>query len=267
MTIDAAGAGGYRVSFRAVVRSEWTKLWSLRSTWWVLGLAGLFTVALAGVVGWATRRDDVAATVDGAVESAFFGVDGLSLVLGVFGVVLMTGEYGSGLIRATLTAVPRRLPVLTAKALVLVAATLPVTVVVCVAAFVVHQAFAGATGEVALADAGVVRATLGAAVAPVGLAVLGLGLGAMLRHTAGGLATYAGAVLIVPALLRPMLPESIEGDVMPYVPTFAGQAMYTVGGSETFPWMLSPGAGALVLAAWAGLFIAGGVVVLRARDA
>lgn len=257
----------YHVSFGGVVRSEWTKLWSLRSTWWVLGLAGLVTVGLAGIVGWATRRDGLGGSVQEVVESAFFGVDGLSLILGVFGVVLMTGEYGSGMIRATLAAVPRRLPVLAAKAFVLVAATLPFCVVTCFAALLVHQAFAGAASDVTLADGGVVRATLGAAAAPVGLALLGLGIGTMLRHTAGALSAYAGSVLIVPALLGPMLPESFEDDVLPYVPTFSGQAMYSVGESQTFPWMLSPGAGTLVLAGWVLLFLAGGVAVLRARDA
>ncbi|PZF86714.1 ABC transporter permease subunit [Jiangella anatolica] len=257
----------YRLSFGRVVRSEWTKLWSLRSTWWVLGLAGLLTVALASIVGWASRQDGGDGSVRAAVENAFIGVDGLSLILGVFGVVLMTGEYGSGLIRATLTAVPRRRPVLPAKALVLVAATLPFCVVVCFASFLAHQAFAGPAGDVTLADPGVVRATFGAAAAPVGLALLGLGIGTMLRHTAGALAAYVGAVLVVPALLGPMLPDRVEDDVLPYVPTFSGQAMYAVGESQTFPWLLSPGSGALVLAGWILVFLAGGATVLQARDA
>lgn len=256
------------MTFAGVVRSEWTKVCSLRSTWWVLGVAGVFAVGLAGVTGWAVSKDRATLPVGEAVGNAFLAIDALALVFGVFGVLLMTGEYGSGLIRATLTAVPRRLPVLAAKALVLVAVTLPAAMVIAFASFLVNQAFFDADGRVSLGDPEVLLATIGAACAPVALALLGLGAGTMLRHTAGALTAYAAAILIVPALLGPALPDSVEDNVLPYVPTMAGQALYQAGGdSDTFPWMLSPGAGALALAGWTVLLMAGGAVVLRRRDA
>lgn len=123
---------GYRLTFGRVMRSELTKLHSLRSTWIVLGCAAVLTAALGAVIGWvASRERETGPSIAEAVGRAFLGVDLFSLVIGVFGVLLMTGEYGSGLIRATLAAVPSRLPVLWAKALVLVAVTAPLMLLVC----------------------------------------------------------------------------------------------------------------------------------------
>lgn len=255
-----------RVTFGRVVRSEWTKLRSLRSTWIVLGAAALLTVGLAGVIGWVVSREPEPPTVDNAVGGAFLGVDLFSLVVGVFGVLLMTGEYGSGLIRATLAAVPRRLPVLWAKALVLLTATGSVMVVVSFASFLANQAFTGADQRITLGDPEVLRATLGAAAAPVGWALLGLAVGAILRHTAGAITTYVATLLVVPALLPAALPESIRDDIVPYVPLAASQAMYSVGDTNPFR-TLSPGAGALVMFGWVALALAGGAYVLHRRDA
>jgi ABC-2 type transport system permease protein len=257
---------GYRVTFGRVVRSEWTKLCSLRSTWVVLGGVALLVIGLAGVVGWAAHREHVAPTVAEAVGRAFFGVDLFSLVLGGFGVLLVTGEYSSGLIRATLLAVPRRIPVLWAKALVLAAAATPVMLVVCFASFLVSQAFADAGDRVTLGDPHVLRATFGAAAAPVALSLLGLGLGVMLRHTAGAITAYVAAILVVPLLLPAALPESVEDAVLPYVPTYAATTMYDAGGNAPYD-QLSPALSALVTAGWVVLLLAAGTAVLRRRDA
>jgi hypothetical protein len=254
-----------RVTFARVIHSEWTKIWSLRSTWLVLGVTALLTVGFAGAIGWATRNEP-APTTGEALARAYLSIDLFSLVIGVFGVLLMTGEYGSGLIRATLAAVPRRLPVLAAKALVLAAATLPLLVAVCFAAFVASQAFLDAGDRVSLGEADVLRAVFGAAAAPVGFGLLGLGIGALLRHTALAITTYVVAMLVLPALLPAALPESIQDEVVSYAPVTASQAMYAVGDANPFQ-MLSPGAGALVTLGWLGLILAGGAALLLRRDA
>jgi hypothetical protein len=258
----------YRVTFGRVVRAEWTKLLSLRSTWVVLSLVALLTVGIAGLIGWAANRDHASAqSAAEAVGRAFLGIDVFSLIVGVFGILLITGEHGSGLIRATLAAVPRRLPVLWAKALVLVAATAPVMVVVCLASFVTSQAFVDADQRFGFGDPHILRATLGAAAAPVALGLLGLGIGALLRHTAGAIATFVAAILVVPALLPAALPASVRDSVVQYVPTAAGQAMYAVDGTSNPFRTLSPGAGALVLLAWILVVLAGGAAILHRRDA
>jgi hypothetical protein len=178
----------------------------------------------------------------------------------------MSGEYGTGLIRATLTAVPRRLPVLGAKALVQVAVTGPVMAVVSLASFLVCQAFLG-DGGASLSDPGVPGAIVGAAACPVIMGLLGLGIGTMVRHTAGAITTLAAGLLIAPVLLGPVLPGDREDDIMKYVPTIAGQAMYGVdGGGGPFE-TLSPAASTAVLIGWAVLMLAGGAAVLRRRDA
>jgi ABC-2 type transport system permease protein len=254
----------YRVTFARVVRSEWTKYWSLRSTWIVLAGTVLATVGLAGAVGWAQGRSAKAPTVSEVIGGTFLSIDLFSLVVAVLGIMTITGEYGSGLIRATLAAVPRRVPVLAAKALVLVAATTPVLVVASFSSLFVSLAFSNA--DVGLGDPGVLRAVLGAAAAPVAFGVLGLGLGTALRHTAGAITAMVLTMLILPALL-PALPGSVPDDIAPYSPIAAAQAMYSVGGTGGPFKALAPGAAALVVAGWVALTLAAAGTVLRSRDA
>jgi ABC-2 type transport system permease protein len=259
---------GYRVTFARVVRSEWTKFWSLRSTWIVLAVTILITLGVAGAVGWAqgnnTDHTGQVPAVSEVIGGTFLGVDLFSIVLGVFGVLMMTGEYGSGLIRATLTAVPRRLPLLGAKALVLTAGTLPLMVVISFASLLISVTFSGA--DVGLGDPGVLRAVLGAAVAPVAFGVIGLGLGTALRHTAGSITVLVLTTLVLPGLL-PALPGSAPEDMAPYSPIAAAQAMYSIAdGGGPFD-VFSPGPAALVLAGWVAVALAAGATVLRRRDA
>jgi hypothetical protein len=258
------------ITLPRVIRAEWTKLCALRSTWIVLAATAVVVVGLAAAAGYAQHREvvrggpppDAAASVGGAL----LGIDLMSLVIGVFGVLLMTGEYSTGLIRATLAAVPRRLPVLWAKAVALVALATPVIAAAALGALLATRAFLGADGP-SPGDPGVLRAALGSAAAAVATGLLGLSIGAMLRHTAGAITTLVAATMVVPALLPFVLPASVQDDVIRFVPTAAGQAMYAIDSSNNpFP-MLSPAAGAAVLALWVVALLAGGAVVLRRRDA
>jgi hypothetical protein len=258
------------ITFPRVVRAEWTKLVSLRSTWITLGAAAVLAVGLAGAIGYGVHRavegGDPPPALPEAVGAAFLPIDFFVLVFGVFGVLQMTGEYGSGLIRATLTAVPRRWPVAAAKAVVQVAVTLPVMVATALGSFLVFQAFLGDDGA-SLGDRGVPGAIAGAALCPVLVGLIGLGVGTAVRHTAGAITTLVAALFIVPVLLGPALPGDLEEDVMKYVPTVAGQAMYSVdGGGQPFE-TLSPGASAAVMVGWVALLLAGGVALLLRRDA
>jgi ABC-2 type transport system permease protein len=269
MTAIADHHPTYRVTLRRVVRSEWTKLRSLRSTWITLGAGALLTVGLSAAFGYgyhgAIQAGEVQPTTAEGVGAAFLALDLYALVIGVFGVLQMSGEYGSGMIRASLAAVPQRLPVLWAKALVLVVVTGVLSLVVCLASFLVSQSFAGSHGA-ALGDPGVPRAILGAAAYPVAMGLLGLGLGTIVRHTATALTVFVAALLIVPALLEAALSKSLEDKVIPYVPVVAGQAMYALGPGGPFK-MLSAGAGGAVLAAYLIAILAGGAALLWRRDA
>lgn len=254
------------ITFRHVVRSEWTKLVSLRSTWATLGAVAVLAVGLAGAIGYGVSRSDAPPNLSEAVGAAFFPLDFFVLVIGVLGVLQMTGEYGSGLIRATLTSVPRRLPVLAAKAVAFAALTLPVMAPVCLAEFLVCQAFIG-EGGASLGDPGVPGAILGAAACPVLLGLLGLGVGALVRNTAGAVTTLAATLLVVPTLLVAVLPGGWDERVMKFVPTVAGQAMYGLEGNSTPFDTLAPAASAAVLAGWVLVALAGGAALLARRDA
>jgi hypothetical protein len=237
-----------RVTFARVARAEWTKIVALRSTWILLAFTAVLTIGAAAAVG---------ARASG---SAFLGMDLTSLIIGVFGIVLITGEYGSGLIRATFAAVPRRLPVLSAKAVVLAAATVPVMAVVSVSAIAVYRALAP-SGD----TAGLLRATVGATAAPVLLGLLGLGVGALIRHTAAAITAYILSMLVLPALLGAALPGASGDQVVRFVPVAAAQALYTLGDGNPVR-MLAPGPAALVLIAWVVLALAAGGATLWRRD-
>ncbi|GIG85778.1 ABC transporter permease subunit [Plantactinospora endophytica] len=258
-----------RITFARVVRSEFTKLRSLRSTWLTLGTVLLLAVGLAAAIGYGVRRSvqsgEPAPSVADAVAVALLPMDFLMLVIGVFGILQISGEYGSGAIRATLTAVPRRWPVLGAKAVALIGLTAPVLAVTCLAAFLACQAGIGPDGAT-LGDPAVPRAIAGAAGAAVLMGLLGLGIGAMLRHTAGAITTLVVLLMVVPVLLGPVLPGEREEKVLKFVPALAGQAMYSLHGDGAPFEMLTPGAAVTVLVGWAAALLLGGVAVLRRRD-
>jgi ABC-type transport system involved in multi-copper enzyme maturation permease subunit len=260
--------GDYQVTPRRVVRSEWTKLRSLRSTWILLAAAALLTVGLAAAFGYGYGQQinsgEVQPSTAEAVSAAFLGLDLFALLLGVFGVLRMTGEYGSGLIRASLVAVPRRLPVLWAKALVLVLVTAPVAVTVSVASFLISQAFAGDHG-VGLGDSGVPRALLGAAAYPVAIGLLGLGIGAVLRHAAAAITVFVAALLVIPALLPAALSQRLQDIVLKYLPVVAGQTLYNLGDAGPTK-LLAPGVAAIVLGGYVIVLLAGGAALLQRRD-
>jgi ABC-2 type transport system permease protein len=259
------------VTFGRVVRSEWTKLRSLRSTWIILGVTVILTVAFAAAFGrgYGTqiRSGEVTPSLGKAIDVTFIGLDLSTLIIGAFGILQMTGEYGSGLIRSSLTAVARRWPLLLAKALVLAVTTAVVMGLACLAAFVLGQAMIGDHGA-SLGDPGAVRAILGATAYAVAMGLFGLGLGAVLRHTAVAITGFVAVLLILPAMLGPALPEDLEKKVIPYVPIAAAQAIYTQVRDAAGPFtLLSPWSGLLVLAGWVITLLVAGIVVLNRRDA
>jgi ABC-type transport system involved in multi-copper enzyme maturation permease subunit len=259
-----------KVTLGRVVRSELTKLRSLRSTWIVLSVAVVVTVGLAGAFGVGygqrVRAGELAGTPADAVDATFIGLDLLSLILGVFGVLQMSGEYGSGLIRASFAAVPRRWPLIAAKALVLLVVLGPVSLLATTTSFLVCQAFAGDAGA-SLGDPGVLRAVLGAAAYPVATALVGLGVGALLRHTAAAVAVFVAGYLVLPALLPSALPQHVRDHTLQYLPIAAGQAIYAMDAHGEPVRLLSPGAGAVVLAAWVLAILACSALILNRRDA
>ncbi|MES4889652.1 ABC transporter permease [Streptomyces sp. NPDC096012] len=260
----------YRVTGRRVLASEWAKLWSLRSTWITLGLALLFLVAF-GVIAASHYRsgldsgrhldhDFASAT---AVSLSLFGTHFAQLALGVLGVLVTAGEYSTGMIRSTLAAVPRRLPVLWSKAAVYGLVALVVATVGAFVAFLVgSRIVSGTPAAMGLGHAGVIRSLLGAGLYLGLVGVIGTALGALLRSVAGGISVLVAALMLVPGLIS-LLPTSWQGDISPYLPSNAGESVFALTHDAA---TLSPAAGLLVFLGWTALALAGAAYRLLRSD-
>ncbi|MFG1921170.1 ABC transporter permease subunit [Cryptosporangium sp. NPDC048952] len=252
-----------RVTFARVTRSEWIKFWSLRSTVVTLGLA---VVAFVGIGLIASVAVDLSSAGDGPASPTDISLSGsilVQLVLGTLGVLFMAGEYSTGMIRSTLTAVPRRLPVLWAKIGVFVAVSFVALLASAFVTFLIGQALIGANGA-SLSDPGVVRALFGTTGYLVGAGVMGLALGALLRSTPGAITTFFGITFLLFTVVELALPESWRDDVGRYIPSSAGSAM---GAVVQAPDTLSPVAGAGVFLAYLVALVGAGAWRLKHHDA
>ena len=267
MTVTAAPRAPYSpvAHLADVLRSELWKLRTVRSTYWTLLAAVVSNVALAALLGILLPRY-MSAHQKATIDSTRVSLGGLHLsqvAFGVLGVLVITSEYGTGMIRATLAAVPQRRLMLAAKTIVFAVTALIVGIASCLAAYLAFQAFlpAGDGMRTSLSDPGVLRAVTGAGLY---LTVLGLlGLGAIIRSSAGAIATLLG-LLFVPSLLAALLPQSWQDSIGPYLPMNAGETIITVHhqAHTLQPW---PGFGVFCLYAAAAL--TAGFILISHRDA
>jgi hypothetical protein len=263
---DRTAAG---VTLPRVVHSEWIKFRSLRSTYWTLAAAVALTVGIAALACWGavSRLDRLPAAERAAFSPAEHSLRGYfvaQLAIGVLGVLIVTGEYSTGMIRASLSAVPRRLPVLWAKAAVFGAAAWVVATVACLVAFFVGQSILASKHlDTTFSAPGVTRVVLGMGLYLTAVGLLAVGIGTMIRNTAGGIAALVGVLMLLPLLME-ALPSSWQDNVSPYLPTNAGGALTTIhqGPHDLAPWT---GFGVLCLYVLASLI--GAAVVLKRRDA
>nr|WP_155055710.1 ABC transporter permease [Streptomyces blattellae] len=256
----------YKVTGLRVLRSEWSKLWTLRSTWITLGLGLAFVIAF-GVIAASQYEsgggpnDDLSDST--ALGLSLFGLAFAQLAIGILGVLVTAGEYSTGMIRSTLAAVPRRLPVLWSKSAVFGAVALAVGTIGAFVTFpIVSELVSGTAAELSLSDDGVLRGLLGAGLYLGLIAVIGTALGALFRSVAGGIAVLVGVLLLVPGLTS-LLPNSWEDEVSKYLPSSAGESMYALTHDAA---TLSPTAGLLVLLGWTALALAGAAYRLKRTD-
>jgi ABC-2 type transport system permease protein len=252
--------------FVNILRSESYKLRSVRSTLWTLAAAVVFNVALAalgaiflpGALGAQEK-----ATVD-VTRLSLAGIHLSQIAVGVLGVLVITSEYSTGMIRATLSAVPQRRLLLAAKAIVFAVTALVIGVSSSFAAWFVFQAFLSDKSlQSQIGDPGVLRAVTGAGLYLVVLGLLGLGLGAIIRSSAGAIAALFG-LLFVPPLLLQLLPRSWQTTIGPYTPMEAGSQIFIVHPhADSLPaWT---GFGLFCL--YAGVALTIGVLLINHRDA
>jgi hypothetical protein len=274
------------------VNSEWIKFRSLRSTWWSIGVALLISVGL-GILFSDLRGSDIAHHGGFEPDQTALSLRGFylaQLAVGVLGVLFITGEYSTGMIRATLSAVPQRMTVWVAKIAVFAGAIFLISIVAAFVAFLGGQAvlslyhvhgffvvnrdgsvgFSSVPGRgsfhnmgVSLGHHGSLRAVFGAALYTTGVGLLGLGCGFVIRNAGGAIAALFGLLLVLP-LLAQALPTSLAEHVTKYLPLLAGTAgMNTIYNSD----QLSPWTGLGVFALYVVAALGIGLLVLRRRDA
>lgn len=256
------------VSQVRVLSSEWIKMRSLRSTALTLLVAVIAMIGIGWIVGWATNAHWASLHADDRanfepIATSLVGVNLAQLAIGVLGVLLITGEYATGMIRATFAAVPTRLPVLWAKAMLYAGVTFILMLVSAFLAFVGGQQLLGSHG-VSLSAPFAINAIIGVAGYLTLIGVFALALGFIVRSTAGGIATYVGLLLVVPGIGH-VLPASWQRHTLPYLPSNAGSSIFTL--RPDAPSALSSGAGLLVLCLWVAAAIALAAVLVKRRDA
>lgn len=258
-----------RVTQSRVLLSEWTKFRSLRSSVITLAVAVVLMVGLGAVISavsasqFSSMTAASKATFD-AVRTSLSGITFAQLAIGVLGVLVVSGEYTTGMIRATLTVVPRRLPVLWAKLMVFAATVFTVSTLASFGSFFLGQYLLGRHGAgVTLAAPGALRSVIGAALVMTVVGLIGAALGALLRTTAGGISVFVGAFFVITPLAA-LLPSSYGDHITPYLPSNAGADLYGGGFGDA---ALGPWTGFAVLCAYAVVLIAAAAWRLRRTDA
>ena len=283
-----------RAGLRRAVAAEWTKLWTVRSTTWTLVATGAAVVGLSALSTGTVSPSDI---VGDPTRRSLIGIFLGQLIFGVLGVLVMSAEYGTGTIRATLAAEPRRPVVLVAKILVFGAVAVVLSEILTFCAFGVGQAILSSkhalgpatitrrahqlgihvlphklqgllgTGSASLGQPGVLRAVVGAGLYLALLGLLALGLATVVRHTAGAISAFVAVVLVLP-LITEALPTSIRDAVARYLPSNIGLVMFSTRGvtGEIGP-AFSPWAGLGLLVLYTAVVLAVGCWVLVRRDA
>lgn len=251
--------------FTDLLRSEWTKFKSLRSTWWSLGAMVVFSLGMSILLTsiftahFGTLGPDDKASFQNDTVGLFLqpGAQLGELALTVLGVLLITSEFSTGMIKATVLAAPRRTPVLAAKAAVLAAAVLVVSEVIAWICFFAGSAIVHKHVTVTLSTPGSVRAILGFGAVLAMTALIGLALGTLLRHSAAAISVALGMNLVVPILLS-IVPGSLGRHLTYAMPQRAGQLIMDRTESGGTPYSQWTGfgivalwtVGLLVLAFW-----------------
>ncbi len=264
---------GGPAGFGRLMLAEWTKIRSVRSTVWTLLLFVIITVGLTALLSWlsvshwtgprAPARDaTIVADPVGFIFGAGIGLG--QLTIAVLGVLLIATEYSTGVIRASLLAVPRRWPMLAAKIVVFTIIVLVLAEIVAFACFFIGSAILHSRVVVSLSDSGVLRSTIGAGLYLTVLGILSLAIGALIRHTAAAISTAIGVVFVLP-ILSGLLPGSWGAHINAYLPEQAGILIthtHEVSGDLLSPWQ-----GFGVLCIWAVLLLAAAAYLLDRRDA
>lgn len=258
------------LTFAGILRSEWIKLRSLRSAVWSFSILIVLQVGLGILVAFTMQAGSSSSGMTGAfagadaemvVSVAAVGLTLGQLIIAVLGVLVISGEYSTGQIRSSLTAVPKRLPVMWAKAIVFGIVTFVLSLVsILVTYAVTAPILAGADISASLLDEAVWPHLVGAAAYLAFIGVISLGLGAIIRSAAGGIASSLGLLLVLPVVLVVIPVDSVR-DLANWLPSGAGGQLYfDIGIFET--WQAQ-----LTMVGWVALFLGIAALLLKRRDA
>ena len=259
-----------KVTQGRVLRSELTKFRSLRSTIYTLltavvlmiGIGAIFSAVTAGQY---PTMSAIERALLNPVTTSLSGVMFAVVAFGVLGVLVTSGEYSTGMIRSSLTAVPRRLPVLWGKLTVFAGVIFPVSLIASFISFFLGQVLLNSQHiGVSITAPNALREVIGAALYITVAGMIGVALGALFRNTAAGIATFAAVFFVIPPLAS-LLPSSVSSHLSPYLPSNAGSALW--GGAQNVPNALAPWTGFALLCGYAAILIGAGAWRLRRSDA
>jgi ABC-2 type transport system permease protein len=273
--VDSVPSSVSKVTFGGALRSELTKLRSVRSTRWTLLAMMVLTVVLGAIATYGQTKAHREPYFD-PTSWILGGVYLTELLIGVVGALVITSEYSTGMIRTSLTALPQRGLFLAAKAVVLAAVTFVAGLVASLAAFFVGQAIMSSHHiSTTIGHLGVVRAIIGAALYLTVGGLLAFGIGLLIRHTAAALATAVAVLFLLP-IAGNLLPPSLQDHVDKWLPTAAGAQIWTVNHAPHLnsaspigasgP-MFSPWTGFAVFCGYAAIVVVAGLLSFRTRDA
>jgi len=260
------------VRFGRLLLSEWTKIRSVRATIWSLLLLVVLTLGFTALFTWLTvsqwdkadpaQQQRAVADPVGTILGSGFQLSQLAVC--VLGVLVITSEYGTGMIRASLLAVPHRTPMLAAKAVVFAAVVFLVGELAAFPSFFLGAAILHSRTPVTLSDPGVLRAVIGAGLYLAVLGLFALAIGALLRHTAAGITGVISFILVLSPLAQ-LLPGSVGEHIHAYLPSEAGQLIafaHRVPGGLLSPWQ-----GFGVFCLWTAVLLTAAAYLLKRRDA
>jgi ABC-2 type transport system permease protein len=260
-----------RVTFREAMDSEFAKIRSVRSTFWTLLICLLLSVGISVLIAavtsanWDSLSDSSKASTDmsAVVAGVYFGV----LVTGVLGALVVSTEYGTGMMRTSLTAFPRRGTLFAAKAVVLTVVVLLLGLVIAFASYALASPFYTKHGvDLSLSQTANLRALFAVPVYLTLVALMGFGLAFLLRHTAAAISGLVGLLFVIPIITN-FLPGTVGKDVNKIVPSNAGTAMMVTHASTTGTPQLTPLGGLITLLIWTAVLIVPAVALFRRRDA
>ena len=260
-----------RVTFREAMDSEFAKIRTVRSTFWtvlltlVLSIGISLLVAVITSVNWSTVSDSSKATLD--MSQVELGVNFGILVVGVLGVMVVSTEYGTGMMRTSLTAFPRRGTLFAAKGTVLALVVLVAGLIITIVSYEAASPFYTKHGiDLSLGEGANVRALLAVPVYLTLIALMAFGLGFLLRSTAGGISSLVGVLFVIPIITN-FLPGTAGKDINKVVPSNAGGAMLITKPSTSSTPPLSPLEGFITLLIWTAVIIIPAFILFRRRDA